>query len=125
MVCRASNPITSADGYSKQCRRFESIPKQLNGPDAREWSQVRSAECGVSGVDFQLNLRSETVEQSFLVEPLCLSLEISLRKALEKMREENEAAVLICRDGKLVGIFTERDALKMMANGASFDVPLS
>jgi CBS domain-containing protein len=41
------------------------------------------------------------------------------------MGEFNQAAVLICRDGKLLGIFTERDALKMMAGKANFDVKLS
>jgi CBS domain-containing protein len=79
----------------------------------------------VAGVDFQLNLQSEIVEQSFLFEPLCLAPEASVREALGRMSEGNRAAVLVCRDGRLVGIFTERDALKMMARGASFDVPLS
>jgi CBS domain-containing protein len=75
-------------------------------------------------VDFQLNLSSETIEQAFLFEPLCLSPETSVRDALEKMSEGNRAAALICQDDKLIGIFTERDALKMMAVSANFDVPL-
>jgi CBS domain-containing protein len=76
------------------------------------------------GVDIQLNLESETVEQSYLYEPLCLAPESTVREAMERMSDGNRAAVLVCREGRLVGIFTERDALKMMARGASFDVPL-
>jgi CBS domain-containing protein len=80
---------------------------------------------GVVGVDFQLNLSSETVEHSFPSEPLCVPPETTVRSALQKMRQQNEAAVLVCRDRTLVGIFTERDALKMMAKGANFDLPIS
>jgi CBS domain-containing protein len=75
-------------------------------------------------VDFQLNLNSETVEHAFLFEPLCLSPETTVREALRQMSAGSRGASLVCRDGKLVGIFTERDALKMMAQGANFDVPL-
>lgn len=80
---------------------------------------------GVVGVDFHLNLSSETVEHSFPSEPLCVSPETTVRSALQKMKQENHAAVLVCRDRVLVGIFTERDALKMMAKGANFDVAIS
>ena len=37
------------------------------------------------------------------------------------MQKHNAGAVLVCQDNRVVGIFTERDALKMMAAGASFD----
>ena len=40
------------------------------------------------------------------------------------MQERNRGAVLVCHEQLVIGIFTERDALKMMAAGASFDVPL-
>lgn len=81
--------------------------------------------CKVTAVDFQLNLRSETVEHSYPAQPSCFSPQATVREALEKMAAKNEAAVLICQDGKLTGIFTERDALKLMAQGGSFDIPLS
>ena len=48
-----------------------------------------------------------------------------MRDALRQMKQENKAAVLICRDEALIGIFTERDALKMMATAANFDVPIT
>jgi CBS domain-containing protein len=40
------------------------------------------------------------------------------------MKEHNRGAVLVCDKQAVIGIFTERDALKMMAAGDSFDVPL-
>ena len=79
----------------------------------------------MSGVDFQLNLSSETIEHAFLLDPLCASPESSVREVLGAMATGNRAAVLVCRDERLVGIFTERDALKMMAGGANFDVSLN
>lgn len=41
-------------------------------------------------------------------------------------RHEREArkAVLVCKGEKLAGIFTERDALKLMEPGADLDVPV-
>lgn len=73
-------------------------------------------------MNFQLNLRSEAVEQLHPSKPLCVPPDITVREALRQMKEGNQAAVLICRNGSLAGIFTERDALKMMAQGADFDV---
>jgi CBS domain-containing protein len=75
-------------------------------------------------VDFHLNLNSETVDQSYPSEPVCLPPTATVREAMQRMNERNEAAVLICQDGRLVGIFTERDALKRMASGATCDTPL-
>jgi CBS domain-containing protein len=76
-------------------------------------------------VDFHLNLSTETVDQSYPSQPVCLPQSATVREAMERMNERNEAAVLICQDGKLVGIFTERDALKRMASGATCDTPIT
>jgi CBS domain-containing protein len=75
-------------------------------------------------MDFQLNLNSETVDHCHPAEPLCLAPSESVGEALRRMKVSNCGAALVCRDQVVIGIFTERDALKMMAAGASFDVPL-
>ena len=75
-------------------------------------------------VDFQLNLNTDTIDQCHLAKPLCLEPSATVSEALAQMKEHNRGAVLVCRDQKIVGIFTERDALKMMAAAARFDVPL-
>ncbi len=75
-------------------------------------------------MDFQLNLDSETVDHCHPTEPLCLAPTASVGEALRQMKEHNRGAVLVCQDQIVIGIFTERDALKMMAAGESFDAPL-
>ncbi len=75
-------------------------------------------------MNVRLNLDTETVDQCELDAPLCLSRQTTVADALGQMKEANSATVLICKDEKVLGIFTERDALKLLATGASFDVPL-
>lgn len=75
-------------------------------------------------VDFEVNFTTDTVAECPLVEPLCMPPITTVRDALGQMKERNAAAVLVCRGPAIEGIFTERDALKMMAAGASFDVPI-
>jgi CBS domain-containing protein len=43
--------------------------------------------------------------------PICLPPETRLREAIEQMAASNVGCVLVERDGKLVGILTERDVL--------------
>lgn len=45
--------------------------------------------------------------------------------AAERMRCEKHGSALVCSDGKLVGIFTERDLLRLIASGQGLDTPLS
>ncbi|MCP4190558.1 MAG: CBS domain-containing protein [Planctomycetaceae bacterium] len=73
---------------------------------------------------FQLHLDTEKVEHIDLSEPLCVSPEVSVRAVLETLKETRRSNVLICRDGKLIGIYTERDALRMMAAQADIDGPI-
>jgi CBS domain-containing protein len=76
-------------------------------------------------MSFQLNLDTETVGQCHPAKVLCLAPTASVAEALRQMKEHNRGAVLVCHDQMVVGIFTERDALAMMATGASFDVKLT
>jgi CBS domain-containing protein len=54
---------------------------------------------GSASVDLELNLTTESVSRAHLL-------------------------ALVCRDGALVGIFTERDALRLMARGGNLDVSI-
>lgn len=74
--------------------------------------------------DFQLDLDSETVEQAHPVQPVCVEPALPVRQVLQKMKEGKRGAVLVCLHGTLVGIFTERDALRLMADAADFDAPV-
>ncbi|MBW3542772.1 MAG: CBS domain-containing protein [Planctomycetes bacterium] len=49
----------------------------------------------------------------------------TIAAAAARMREESHGSALICSDGKLVGIFTERDLLRVIAAGRDLNTPLS
>jgi CBS domain-containing protein len=75
-------------------------------------------------VVFQLHLDTETVGHIDLPSPFCVTPDASVREVLEKMKEERRGSALICRNEKLVGIFTERDSLYLMASNGSIDCPI-
>lgn len=53
--------------------------------------------------------------------PLCVEPHVSLREVFSYLKKHRAGGVIVCRDGVLAGIFTERDALKLMASGANLD----
>jgi CBS domain-containing protein len=75
-------------------------------------------------VSFQLNLNTESVADCHPAEPLCLAPTATVAEAMQKMKDDNRGMVLVCENEAVIGIFTERDALRMMAAAESFDVPL-
>ncbi|MBS0241186.1 MAG: CBS domain-containing protein [Proteobacteria bacterium] len=56
--------------------------------------------------------------------PLILGPSSDLREACRRMHEQNVGSVLVVGDGRLLGIFTGRDAVKAAAVGASVDATL-
>jgi CBS domain-containing protein len=76
-------------------------------------------------VDFQLHLETETVEQAHPAKPICAEPGDSIRQVLKLLRENQTGAVMVCEDSRLTGIFTERDALRVLASGQSLDLPVS
>ena len=62
--------------------------------------------------------------QAFPGTVLAVEPSATVRDVLEQLRSHNDGSVLVCREGKIAGIFTERDALRIMANGSSLDVPV-
>lgn len=75
-------------------------------------------------MDFRLNLETETIEQVFSADPLCVEPSTSVRDIFRLLKQRNRGCVLICADGVLVGLFTERDALRLMAAGGDLDRPI-
>jgi CBS domain-containing protein len=45
----------------------------------------------------------------------------SVRVAIARMLEENTGSVAVCEEERLVGIFTERDVLRLAGEGAELD----
>lgn len=75
-------------------------------------------------MNFHLKLDAESVEQLQAAAPLCVPPELSVREVMQLMQKHNCGAVLICQHARLVGIFTERDALHVMARRAPFEAPI-
>ena len=75
-------------------------------------------------VDFQLSLHSEGVASAYPDQPLAATADENVGQVLQLLRAQRTGAVLICEGEKLVGILTERDALKLMASDADLTVPV-
>ncbi len=76
-------------------------------------------------MDFQLNLDSETVDHAHLADPLIVDAKASIRTVLELLRDRKRGAVLICSaDGQLAGIWTERDAMRVLSSDTSLDAAI-
>jgi CBS domain-containing protein len=75
-------------------------------------------------VDLKQSLRSETVEAAHPAEPLTVELQTSLADVFTRLKQHRVGEVLVCQAGKLVGIFTERDALRVMAGGEDLSLPV-
>ena len=75
-------------------------------------------------MDFQLNLDSETVGQIGAEEALAVESGASIRDVLQLLKTHRKGAALISNDGQIQGIFTERDALRLMAADADLDAPI-
>jgi CBS domain-containing protein len=75
-------------------------------------------------VEVHLTLDTDTVEQVATFEQLCVDVGTTVRETLQAMKSQRRGAVLVCDGEKLAGIFTERDALKLMQPGADLDRPV-
>ncbi|MEB3291735.1 MAG: CBS domain-containing protein [Synechococcales bacterium] len=61
------------------------------------------------------------LSQMMLPNPAIAKLTDPVRQLFYQMQVAQSSSVLICQDGKLVGIFTERDALRATATGLDLD----
>jgi CBS domain-containing protein len=69
---------------------------------------------------------SERVEHLDMLPALRVAPETPVREVFQLLQIQNRSTVVICdAAGVLTGIFTERDALRMMATGAALEAPVS
>jgi CBS domain-containing protein len=59
----------------------------------------------------RLELRNESARAIARPEPLAVQLGTPLNEAIRQMQQAHGEALLVCQDSRLVGIFTEHDAL--------------
>ena len=70
---------------------------------------------------FHLEIDTDSVRQTHATPPLYVQRTDSVRHVLTQLKANNTGSAFVLDDGKLAGIFTERDALKIMANGGDLD----
>lgn len=75
-------------------------------------------------VDAETLLKNDSVMRAYPRPVPSMSPDLTTRQALERMRKQADGSAVICENGQLVGIFTERDALRVMARGESLDAPV-
>lgn len=76
-------------------------------------------------MNFHLHLDTETIEHIRFDSPLWTEPTMPVREVVKAMRAHQRGSVLVGHNDRLQGIFTERDALRMMAGGVTFDLPVS
>jgi len=71
------------------------------------------------------NLRKDSVSRLLPSEPLSVERTSTVGDTVELMRRENVGCVLVCDDGQLVGLFTERDLMRrVLAVGKPLSLPI-
>lgn len=70
------------------------------------------------------NVTEEKVARLATSPVIAVASSVPLRVVLELMRDQRIGAVTISDRGKTVGIFTERDAMRCLADGVSLEVPI-
>ncbi len=76
-------------------------------------------------MQFQLSLESESSRSAYPESPVAVDQGVSTADVIRLMQAEKAGVVLVCEGNELVGIFTERDVLKLMAQGSDLDQPIS
>jgi CBS domain-containing protein len=72
------------------------------------------------------NLKIDSVSRLSPTAPLRVRPEQAVADAIDLMRHHRVGCVLVCRDVRLVGIFTERDLMRrVLAEGLPLTVPVS
>jgi CBS domain-containing protein len=61
-----------------------------------------------------------TVVEGMSVKVVSVTPEVSVCEAIDRMLEEDIGSVAVCEEQRLVGIFTERDVLRLAGAGTDF-----
>ncbi len=76
-------------------------------------------------MSLEFDLGNEKVPHTYPEDPLFVAPDQSVGDVLRLLKAESSGCALVSTDGELLGIFTERDALRLMADGHDMSVPVS
>jgi CBS domain-containing protein len=74
-------------------------------------------------VDVRIKLAFESVVEAEPIAPSCVTPQTPLGNVFSIL-EQNNGGALVCHEGMLVGIFTERDGVRALAHGTPLDTPV-
>lgn len=74
-------------------------------------------------MDVRIKLAFESVVEAEPIEPFCVTPQTPLGNVFNVL-EQNHGGALVCHEGMLVGIFTERDGVRALAHGTPLDTPV-
>ncbi|HCE01620.1 MAG TPA: CBS domain-containing protein [Acidobacteria bacterium] len=94
------------------------------GPPQTSHGNPAGYRAGSTAMGCLFNLDTDRADPLYSRHPINLEPHVAVREAFRRMNDQGRGAVLICRAGVLVGIFTERDALALLADGADLDVAI-
>ncbi len=75
-------------------------------------------------MSFHLSLNTESVMAAYPNDPLLVSPDAKVGDVLRLLQANRAGSVLVCEASRLLGVFTERDALVWMASGQSAEVAI-
>jgi len=75
-------------------------------------------------VSFHLSLNTEPVTAAYPNDPLLVSPAAKVGDVLRLLQANRAGSVLVCEESRLLGVFTERDALAWMASGQSAEMAI-
>lgn len=116
---RKAAPASSPHDLATLCRPAASDARVPAPPWHSLTGRSPTAYVGAPIVDFLLSLQSERVTAVYPEAPLATTPETPVAIVLQLLRAQKTGAVLVCEGDKMVGIFTERDALRLMAEASS------
>jgi CBS domain-containing protein len=74
-------------------------------------------------VDVRIKLAFESVVEAEPTAPFCVTPQTPLGNVFGVL-EQNNGGALVCHEGMLIGIFTERDGVRALAHGTPLDTPV-
>lgn len=88
--------------------------------------QKRVPETPDDKTDAPRRVRNDSVNQLETDDYVCIEPATTLREAIEQMKKDEGGCAIICEEGRIAGIFTERDLIsKVIGEGVDMSAPVS
>lgn len=98
----------------------------IDGVEICEACEQPLVEFDPSGTDLEQSISRHPIEALCQKDPIDVSSSTTVRDAVGEMNKHKIGCLLVLDNGKLVGVFTERDVLRQMSeNSHSLDRPVA